>query len=79
MYKISHEVINFTEKTKKNWRVELTEGERNLAETKIERGIFQGDALSYLPFMIAMMSLNDILKNAPLGISLADRKKRSII
>ena len=44
MYKISHEVINFIEQTMKTWRVELT------AETKIQREIFQGDALS--PFTI---------------------------
>ena len=42
MYKISHEVINFIDKTMKTWRVELTVGRRSLAETKIQRGIFQG-------------------------------------
>ena len=46
IYKISDEVIKFIEKTMKTWRVELTAGGRSLAETKIERGIFQGDALS---------------------------------
>ena len=46
IYKISDEVINFIEKTMKTWRVELTAGGKNLAETKIQRGIFQGDALS---------------------------------
>ena len=35
MYKISHEVINFIEKTMKNWRVELRAGGRKIAETKI--------------------------------------------
>ena len=34
MYKISHEVINFIEKTMKTWRVELTEGRRSLGEIK---------------------------------------------
>ena len=46
MYKISHEVINFIDKTMKTWRVELAAGGRRLAETKTQRGIFQGDALS---------------------------------
>ena len=31
MYKISHEVINFIEKTMKNWRDELTAGGKSLA------------------------------------------------
>ena len=62
MYKISHEVINFIEKTMKTWRVELTAGGRNFAEAKIQRGIFQGAALSLLIFTIAMMLLNLILR-----------------
>ena len=48
MYKISTEVINFIEKTMKTWRGELTAGGISLNETKIQRGVFQGDALSSL-------------------------------
>ena len=61
MYKTSHEVINFIVETMKTWRVKLTAGERSLAETKIQRGIFQGDALPPLLFIIAMMPLKQIL------------------
>ena len=67
---ISHEVINFIEKTLKTWRVELTAGGRSLAEAKIQRGIFQGDALSPLLFMITMTPQPDT--------NSVDRKKRSI-
>ena len=45
----------------KTWRVELTAREKNLVETKVQRGIFQGDALSPLLFITAMMPLNHIL------------------
>ena len=62
MYKISHEVVNFIEKTMKTWRMELTAGRRILAKTKIQRGIFQGDALSPFLFIIAMISLNHIVR-----------------
>ena len=40
----------------------MTAGEKNFAKTKIQRGIFQGDALSSLLFIIAMMPLNHILR-----------------
>ena len=53
MYKISDEVINIIEKTIKTWKVELIAGGRSLAEAKIQRGIFRGDALSSLLFIIA--------------------------
>ena len=46
----------------KNWRVELTAGGKSLGETKTQRGIFQGDALSSLQFIIAMMPLKHILR-----------------
>ena len=67
MYKISHEVISLIEKTMQTWRVELTVGGRGLAETKIQRGIFQGDALSLLLFIIAMMPLDHILRKCAAG------------
>ena len=48
MCKISHEVIHFIEKTMQTWRMEQTAGGRSLNETRIERRIFKGDALSPL-------------------------------
>ena len=55
----------------KNWRVELTAGGKSLAETKTQRGIFQGDALSPLLFVIAMMPLNHILRKCTAGYKLS--------
>ena len=51
----------------KTWRVELTAEGRGLAEAKIQRGIFQGDAKSPLLFIIAMMPLNHILREFTVG------------
>ena len=45
----------------KNWRVEFIAGGKSLAETKIQNGIFQGDAQSPLLFITAIISLNHIL------------------
>ena len=59
------------------WRVELTAGGRRLAEAKIQRGIFQGDTLSPLVFIIAMMPLNHILRKCKAGYKLSRSQKNS--
>ena len=75
MYKISHEVINFIEKTMQTWRVELTAGGRSLAETKIQRGIFR-DEKSPLLFIIAMMPLNHILRKCTAGYKFSGSQEK---
>ena len=76
MYKISDEVVNFIEKTMKTLRVELTAGEKSLAEAKILRIIFQGDALSLLLSIYAMMPLNQILRKCTAGNKLTKSQEK---
>ena len=54
---------------------ELERG-RSLAEMKFQRGIFQGDALLPLQFIIAMMSLNHILRKCTAGYKLSKSQKK---
>ena len=56
--------------------MELTAGGRSLAETKIQRGIFQRDALSPLLFVIAMMTLNHILRKCTAGFKLSRSQEK---
>ena len=55
MHKIPDQVEQFMEKTMETWRVEMVTEGKSLAEVKIQRGILQGDALSPLLSVIAMM------------------------
>ena len=71
MYKIPHEVINFIEKTMKIRRVELTARGRSFPERDIQRGIFQGDALSPFLFIIAIMPLNHVFRKCTAGYKLS--------
>ena len=76
MYKISHEFIKFIEQTMNTWRVVMTAEGRSIAETKVQRGIFQGDALSPLLLIMAMMPLNHILKKCTTGYKLSRSQEK---
>ena len=76
MYKISDEVKYFIEKTMQTWRVELTAVRKSSAKANIQRSIFQGDALSSLLFVIAMMPLNHILRKCTVGYKLSKSQKK---
>ena len=60
----------------KTWRVELTVGGRSLAEAKIQRGIFQEDALLPLKLLFAMMLLNHILRKCTAGHKLSRSQEK---
>ena len=49
------------EQSMSSWRTELTTGEQVLDEVDIKRGIFQGDSLSLLLFLVALIPLTLIL------------------
>ena len=76
LYKISDEVINITEKIMKTMRVQLTAGGKSFAEAKIQIGIFQGDALSPVLFVIAMMLLNHIVRKCTAEYKLTNSQEK---
>ena len=53
------------------WRMVFTTGGRSLAETKIQRGVFQGEALSLLLLIIAMLPLDHTLRKCTAGYKLS--------
>ena len=77
MYNISDNIINFIKKTMKTWRVELTAGGKRFSEAKIQIGIFQGDALSPLLFVIAMMLIRHILRKCTAGYKLSKLQEKN--
>ena len=68
--------IQLIEETMETWRVELTTGGKSSAEVKIQRGIFQGDTLSSLLFIIVMMPHNDILNKCTAGYKLSKSQEK---
>ena len=76
MYKISDQIILFMEKTMHTWRVELTAGVQSLGDVKIQRGIFHGEVLSPLLFVMIMMSLNRILRKCSAEYKLGKSREK---
>ena len=60
----------------KSWRVELISGEENLGEGNIRRGIFQGDSLSPLLFVVCLLPLTHILRDAAPGYHFASNGQK---
>ena len=60
-----------------NWRVKQRAEGESLTEVKILRGIFQGDSLSPLLFVISTMPLDHLFRKWTSGFRLHKVKKKS--
>ena len=65
-------LVNSMEK----WKVMLCSGNSELSEVEIKQGIFQGDSLSPLVFVLAMIPISLILKKAKTAYELSESKEK---
>ena len=77
IYGAEENTINFLKNTMPNWKTVLTSSGVRLAEVNIRRGIFQGDSLSPLLFVVTMISMTRVLQKMEIGYQL--KKGGSII
>ena len=61
MFGIAENITKFMSDSMRSWKLELTSGE-SLGEVHIQRGIFQGDSLSPLLFVLSVIPLTLILR-----------------
>jgi hypothetical protein len=57
------------------WKTVLTASGKSIGEVEIKRGIFQGDSLSPLLFVVAMIPLTLLLRREKLGYQFGEEKK----
>ena len=62
MFGIAQNLRTFLQKSMQQWRLSLTANGEDLGEVNVKRGIFQGDSLSPLMFVLSMVPLSLILK-----------------
>ena len=77
MYGADENTIKFLKNTMPNWKTILTSSGTRLAEVNIRKGIFQGDSLSPLLFIVAMIPMTRVLERMEVGYQL--KKGGSII
>ena len=69
-FKIADNIVEVIMRSMENWKVQLTSAGKNLGEVNIRRGIFQGDSLSPILFIITLIPLSIILKKVRIGYTL---------
>ena len=62
MFGVAVSVRSFVNTSMKQWNTELTASNQRLGNVKIRRGIFQGDSLSPLLFVLVMIPLTLVLR-----------------
>ena len=67
-------VTRVLDKSMDKWCTELTSCGRPLGKVNIRRGIFQGDSLSPLLFVMALIPLTLVLRKVKAGYDLAGRR-----
>ena len=71
MFGIAENVKKFLIDSMKTWKTELTSSGERLGVIHIRRGIFQGDSLSPLLFVLCMIPLTLMLRKSTVGYDLA--------
>ena len=74
MFRVAGNVTRVLGKSMDKWCTELTSCGRPLGKVKIRRGIFQGDSLSPLLFVMALIPLTLVLRKVKAGYDLAGRR-----
>jgi hypothetical protein len=76
---IAENIILLLESSMVNWKTELTACGETLCEVDILRGIFQGDSLSPLLFVICMIPLSSVMRKMSVGYTLGNVKVNNLL
>ena len=69
-------IIELLKRSMQSWRTVLFSGKIKLGKVNARRGIFQGDSLSPLLFVVALIPVTIILRTLKQGYSFGKRKER---
>ena len=75
LVQVSDNILKFVKRSMANWQTELTSCGESLAKVNIRRGIFQGNSLSPLLFVICKIPLTHVLREAKARYTLGGGEK----
>lgn len=75
IFKVDNQVKTFLERSMNKWNTALECNGQHIGEVKINRGIFQGDSLSPLLFVMAMIPLTTILRRTTPAYSFKNKER----
>ena len=73
---VSENIMQIVENSMQNWKTMLMSAGKELAEVHIRRGIFQGDSLSPLLFVICLIPMSLVLRKVKAGYSFGNDKPK---
>ena len=76
LIKVAQNIEDLLKRSMGDWRTVLTSGGEELGEVRIRRGIFQGDTLSPLLFVVAMIPLTLLLRKERMGFKFGEEGKK---
>ena len=78
MFGVAGNMQRFLSKSMDYWQTDLRSGGINLGNVKIKRGIFRGDSLSPLLFLLILIPLKMLLKHVNVGYDLGKQQGKII-
>ena len=76
LFGVAESIKSFLVNSMDKWKVMLFSGNSELSEVEIKRGIFQGDSLSPLVFVLALIPLSLILRKAKAAYEFSESKEK---
>ena len=76
MFGLAENIKSLLVSSMEKWKVMLCSGNSELGEVEIKRGIFQGDSLSPLVFVLALIPLSLILRKVKAAYEFSESKKK---
>ena len=73
---VAENITSFLVNSMETWKVMLCSGNSELGEIEIKQGIFQGDSLSPLVFVLALILLSLILRKAKTAYEFSESKEK---